>query len=90
VLTYQATIGPLLKERCGACHSPEGGIQDLDLTTYEGTLAGGASGPAVIPGDAENSPILIKQTGEQPHFGQFTPQEIDWLVEWINAGAPAD
>jgi hypothetical protein len=87
-LTYQDTIGPLFKARCGTCHSPSGGIQDLDLTSYEGITEGGVNGPALNPGDADNSLIVIKQTGEQPHFAQFNPEELGWVVDWINNGAP--
>jgi hypothetical protein len=29
-----------------------------------------------------------KQTGEQPHFGQLTPQELELVREWIEAGVP--
>jgi mono/diheme cytochrome c family protein len=87
-LTYQETVGLLLQERCGACHGSTGGIQGLDLTTYEGILQGGDSGPAIIPGDAPGSLVVIKQSGAQPHFGQLTPEELGLVFEWIAAGAP--
>lgn len=87
-LTYDDTIGPLLQSRCGACHSPSGGIQGLDLTTYQGIMAGGVSGPVVIPGDPEGSLIVQKQSGEQPHFGQLSQEELELVVNWIKAGAP--
>ncbi len=86
-LTFDGTIGPLLALRCTSCHGV-GGIQGLDLTTYEATMAGGDGGPAVIPGDPENSLLISKQTGEQAHFGQFNTEELDVVTEWILAGAP--
>ncbi|HLF27625.1 MAG TPA: NapC/NirT family cytochrome c [Anaerolineae bacterium] len=86
-LTYQDTIGPLFEQRCGACHGA-GGIQDLDLTTYPGALAGGQSGPAIVPGDPAASLLIEKQSGEQPHFGQLTPEELQRVTDWIAAGAP--
>ncbi len=86
-LTYQDAIGPLLTENCGACHG-EDGIQGLNLTTYETALAGGLSGPAVVPGDPDASLIIQKQTADQPHFAQLTTAELEMLMEWINAGAP--
>ncbi len=89
-LTYQATIGPLLTSRCGTCHGGASPIQGLDLTTYAGVLAGGEGGPAVVPGDAEASLLVQKQSGEQRHFGQLSPEELDLIVEWITAGAPED
>lgn len=87
-LTFQDAVGPLLTARCGSCHSPAGGIQGLDLTTYQGIMLGGASGAALVPGDAQNSLIVIKQRGDQPHFAQLTLDELDLLIRWIEAGAP--
>jgi len=85
-LTYDATIGPLLKSRCGACHG-ENGIQGLNLTTYQGAMQGGTTGPAIIPGDAVGSLLVQKQTGSLPHFAQLTPEELTLVIDWINAGA---
>jgi nitrate/TMAO reductase-like tetraheme cytochrome c subunit len=84
--TYAATIGPLLQARCGGCHG-ENGIQGLNLTTYASALAGGSSGPAVVPGDAQASLLVQKQSGAQPHFGQLTPEELELVIQWIEDGA---
>jgi nitrate/TMAO reductase-like tetraheme cytochrome c subunit len=84
--TYAAAIGPLLQARCAGCHG-ENGIQGLNLTTYFTTLAGGAGGAAVVPGDAQGSLLLQKQTGAQPHFGQLTPEELELVTQWILDGA---
>lgn len=86
-LTYEATILPLLKSRCGSCHG-ENGLQGLNLTTYASLLAGGKSGPALTPGDPDASLIVQKQTAAQPHFAQLTPQELELLIQWIRSGAP--
>ncbi len=86
-LNYLDTVGPLLELRCGSCHG-QNGIKGLDLTNYAATIQGGESGPAVIPGSAETSPMVILQNQPQPHFGQFNPEELDLVIEWINAGAP--
>jgi nitrate/TMAO reductase-like tetraheme cytochrome c subunit len=86
-LTFEGSIGPLFTLRCGSCHA-EGGIAGLDLTTYEGTLAGGDNGDAIIPEDPDNSFLIVKQTAEQAHFGQLNADELELVVEWISAGAP--
>lgn len=86
-LTYQSTIGPLLTSRCSDCHG-ESGIAGLDLTTYEGLLEGGDSGPAVVPGDPESSILVQKQTGDTPHFSQLPPLELNLVIQWIEEGAP--
>ena len=86
-VTYDSLIGPLFTARCGACHGTEG-IQGLNLTTYSTALAGGASGPAILPGDSQASLLVQKQSGTQAHFGQLTPDELAVVREWIDAGAP--
>jgi mono/diheme cytochrome c family protein len=85
--TYNGGIGNLLQARCGACHGP-GGIKGLNVTTYTSLLAGGESGPAITPGDPESSLLVQTQMGQQNHFGQFTPDEIDIISDWIASGAP--
>jgi len=87
-LTFTDTIGPLFTQRCSSCHGSDNPLQGLNLTDYQSILTGGASGPAVIPGDPEASLVVIKQTGPQPHFAQLTPEELDLVVQWISAGAP--
>jgi len=86
-LTYDDTIGALLQARCGACHA-DGGIQGLNLTTYQTALAGSDGGPVIVPGDPEASLLVQKQSGAQPHFGQFSSDELDRVIDWIMAGAP--
>jgi mono/diheme cytochrome c family protein len=87
-LTFEETIGPLLQNRCGNCHGKGGGLKGLDATTYQGLIAGGESGPAVVPGSPEASLLVQKQTAAQPHFTQLTPQELELIIQWITAGAP--
>jgi cytochrome b subunit of formate dehydrogenase len=85
-LTWDAAIGPILETKCGTCHGSlaTGG---LNLTTYEDAMSGGNSGPAIVPGDADNSQlVIIQQAGGHP--GQLTPEEIAQVIEWIDAGAP--
>ena len=86
-LTYAATIGSLLDLRCTSCHG-ESGIAGLNLTTYDAILAGGASGDVILLGNPDNSLLVLKQSGEQAHFGQFSADELELVIEWIKNGAP--
>jgi mono/diheme cytochrome c family protein len=86
-LTYDDTIGPLFQSRCGSCHG-EDGILGLNLTTYQGAMQGSTNGLVIIPGDANSSLLVQKQSAETPHFSQFTPEELVLVIDWINAGAP--
>jgi hypothetical protein len=85
--TYEASIGPLLQARCGSCHG-ETGIKGLNVTTYQSLMKGSESGAVVVPNDPQASLLVQKQSGTLPHFGQLTPEELDLLITWINAGAP--
>ncbi len=85
--TYQDSVGPLLLSRCGACHGGASPVMGLDLITYTGTMKGSVNGPVVIPNDAQNSKLVEKQSGDQPHFGQLNPDELNLIIEWIENGA---
>jgi len=80
---WEGNIGVVFEERCSDCH---GVIAGLDLASYGGALKGGSSGPAVVPGDPENSLLVIKQSKQHP--GQLSEFELNVLKEWIAAGAP--
>jgi hypothetical protein len=82
-LNWDDLVGPILQARCVACH---GGTAGLYLDSYEGVLAGGNLGPAIISGNAEES-LLVKLQLEG-HPNSLAPRELGWIEAWINAGAP--
>lgn len=86
--TYQASIGPLFESRCGACHGGSSPVNGLDLTSYAGAMKGSANGLIILANDPDNSPLIRKQSADQPHFGQLNPDELALVIEWIQAGAP--
>ncbi len=86
--TYDATIGPLLQARCGACHGGSSPVMGLDLTTYSGAIKGSEKGEVLLANDPENSLLVQIQSGAQAHFGQLNPDELALVVEWIQAGLP--
>ena len=54
---FEKEVRPLLAERCWSCHgdakAPKGGLR---LTSREGVLKGGDSGPAVVAGKPDEEP----------------------------------
>jgi len=82
--TYTAVQGVFGK--CLACHA-ENGQKGVNLSSYEGIMAGGDDGPIVIAGQPDESVLVQTQTGATPHFGQFTPEELAQIIAWIEAGA---
>ena len=85
-VTWDSTISGLLDDKCGTCHG-SAAMADLNLSTYAGALQGGASGPAIVPGEVANSLLVTKQQ-EGGHPGQLTDEELATIIEWIQAGAP--
>lgn len=86
-LTYDDQIADLLKRKCGSCHGATA-MKGLNVLTYASLMEGGDSGPAVIPGDPDNSLLVTVQTGPAKHFGQFSNAELEQVIQWITEGAP--
>lgn len=86
-ITYETAIGAIFQSRCGNCHG-QAATLGLNLTTYASAMAGSQNGLVILPGDPENSLLIQKQTAEPPHFGQFSPEELELVTQWIGAGAP--
>jgi len=82
--TWDGGIGAMLDEKCGVCHGQAGG---LGLKTYADLLKGGEDGPALIAGDGENSPLVLKVQGGD-HPGKLSANELQTVKNWIQAGAP--
>jgi mono/diheme cytochrome c family protein len=81
--TYAGAVGPLLTERCGACH---GSLAGLTVTDYASLMAGSASGSVIVSGDPDGSRIIEVMQGE--HYAQLSEVELGLLIEWIANGAP--
>lgn len=86
LVSWEGGIQNLFQTRCVICHNPAGKIGGLDLSTYQSALAGGNLGAGIIPGDPDNSQIIIIQSAGG-HPGQLSPDEIEQLKAWIANGA---
>jgi hypothetical protein len=85
-MTWDGYFSGLFRNRCSSCHGITK-VSGLSLATYQDALKGGNSGPAIIPGDPDNS-ILVQKQSVGNHPGQLTIDELDQVIAWINAGAP--
>jgi mono/diheme cytochrome c family protein len=87
---FEVHIRPTLVKHCITCHGEakqEGGLQ---LTSLESMLAGGDSGPAITPGQPEESLLLEAlryESFEMPPGGQLDQSAVDGIAAWIEAGA---
>lgn len=93
----QHDVIPIMLLRCTVCHGLRKREAGLDLRSKAGMLAGGKSGPAIVPGKPEESLILQKiNGGEMPprrrvvevSIKPMEPAEIEVLARWIAQGAP--
>jgi hypothetical protein len=91
---FEREVRPVLSDRCYACHSgrlkePKGGLR---LDSRSGLLAGGDTGPAIVPGDTSAS-LLVDAVNygdlyQMPPKTKLPAHEIKILTQWIRMGAP--
>jgi len=91
-VSFSGQVAPIFQAKCAMCHSAQSKLGGWDSTSYQGVMAGGANGPAVIPSDAANSILAQRvqglQGGLMPPTGALSASEIQIILDWIAAGAP--
>ena len=94
---YESKVRPLLVEQCYSCHSATAKKLkgDLRLDTKAAWLKGGSSGPAIVPGKPDDSPLVQairrnhKDIAAMPPEKPLGPDAVAILVDWVKRGAPA-
>jgi len=91
---FEKQVRPLLVARCYECHGPEskkpgGGLQ---LDSRARILAGGDTGPAIVPGETKKS-LLVDAVNygelyQMPPKSKLPAGEIAILTKWVEKGAP--
>lgn len=90
-VSFADEVMPIFQAKCTICHGSLGG---WDGTSYEAATETGDHAPVVIPGDAEGSLLGQKILGTHtegaimPPSGKLPEDEIQVILDWINAGAP--
>ena len=86
---FESDIAPILSENCVACHGESSPQAELDVRTREALLAGGKSGPALVPGNPVQSLLLQKTASGAMPMGDkiLAPGDIDLIRRWIESGA---
>jgi hypothetical protein len=65
-LSYSEDVAPIFRGWCVSCHQPGGeGFEasGFDLTTYEGLMQGTKFGPMVLPGNPDESNLIVLLAG---------------------------
>ena len=91
-LDFKRDIEPIFSQRCHHCHGPGQAAGGLRLDLRESALKGGASGPAIVPGDSSASRLIHMVSGTggmiMPLQGDpLSADLIDRLRAWIDEGA---
>lgn len=93
---FEEDIADFLLDRCAGCHGSALAENGLDLESFEALMKGGKSGPAVVPGKADESPLFLlaahRKAPEMPprdkaELMPLTAEELGLLRLWIDAGA---
>ncbi len=89
---FEKTIRPLLINQCISCHGPEREEGGLNLDSKSGWQVGGFIGPAIVPGDLEESTIaqLLESPESFPQHPKLslTEDQKQDVYYWIKMGAP--
>ena len=98
-VSYSRQIAELLENKCTGCHGSVLAEKRLSLESVAGMLKGGKSGPAIVPGKADES-LLFKMAAhrvqpvmppkDKPANKPMTSLELGLLKLWIDAGAADD
>ncbi|MBX9652375.1 PSD1 and planctomycete cytochrome C domain-containing protein [bacterium] len=90
---FEKKIRPLLVAKCYECHSGKEANGGLRLDTKDFVIKGGDTGPALTPGDPDESLLIeairYKNTDLQmPPKNPLSAEEIALLEKWVGMGAP--
>tara|TARA_X000001036_G_C20685626_1_gene807504 strand:+ start:32 stop:2776 length:2745 start_codon:yes stop_codon:yes gene_type:complete len=93
-IDFSKDIKPIINTHCISCH---GGVKmnaGYSLLFHEDALGSTQSGvPAIVPGDAKNSPLIQRLSDSDSELRMpykkepLSDQEIDKLSKWIDQGA---
>jgi len=94
-VSFTDDIRPIMERSCWNCHGEDSQLSELNLSTRAGALAGGTKGPALVPGQADDSRLYQLIAGiDQPQMpmggDSLSENEIVAIRNWINDGAHWD
>ncbi|MCX6836192.1 MAG: PSD1 and planctomycete cytochrome C domain-containing protein [Verrucomicrobia bacterium] len=90
---FDSKVLPILQKRCFECHSHGTKIKGgLALDSRSGWAEGGDNGPAIKPGQLEESLVIkavryVDSEFEMPPKAKLPASEIAILEEWVKLGA---
>jgi cytochrome c553 len=89
---FESKIRPVLAEHCYSCHGEKKQRAKLRVDSKEAMRKGGESGPALVPGNVDESLIIkaLRHTGDlkMPEGNRLPPAIVADFEKWIAMGAP--
>lgn len=87
---FETRVRPVLAKHCYACHGPAKQFSGLRVDSRETLLQGGKRGPAINPGNPDES-LLVNalhhtSLGMPPGY-RLAPKEVADIEQWIKEGA---
>ena len=89
---FELRIRPLLATNCYKCHGPQRHESNLRLNSLAAVLKGGDSGPAVVPGNLDESLLIdavrYGDSVQMPPDNPLSADKVADLEKWVAMGAP--
>src|SRR5262245_44177178 len=90
---FARQVEPMLRAKCQGCHGAAQQMSGLRLDSRQAALAGGYSGPVIVPGKNADSKVIQRVSGMKgvmimPPAGKpLSADEVALLKTWIDEGA---
>jgi mono/diheme cytochrome c family protein len=87
--SFANDVMPILANSCQDCHGGKQTKAGLDLKSYDSLMAGSFDGAVILAGNsAESLLVQLVVEGKMPKRGdKLTPEQIQTISDWIDAGA---
>ena len=92
-IDFGSEVYPIFEQNCQVCHGAGQQLGEFRLDSKAVALRGGVSGPNIVPGDAEQSPLFQRIAGigtlnAMPLTGErLSTDNIALIKRWIDQGA---
>jgi len=90
---FARDVQPIFKRKCLVCHNEKTANNGVRFDDGAAALAGGYSGPVILPGKSAESKLILRVSSDKKGFMMppggpaLKPEEIAALRAWIDQGA---
>jgi len=88
---FARDVVPIVESQCLRCHNTAKSEGGLLLETWEDMMRGGDTGPPIVPGEPDRSPLVLQVEGrakpKMPPKKTLSADEMAVLRAWVAAGA---